>query len=157
VVLTTDEIYSAFYDDYTTLKAFLHSHSYNGNALSCAAAVETLKIFKEEDILKKNEEKFKYMRKIIENKFTELKHVGEIRHIGFISAIELVENKKTKKPFDWKKRIGFSIYREALKRGALLRNLGDIIYFLPPYIIEPHQIEELVNAAHQSYLEVLKR
>jgi adenosylmethionine-8-amino-7-oxononanoate aminotransferase len=157
VVLTTDEIYNAFYDDYTNLKAFLHSHSYNGNALSSAAAVETLKIFKEEDVLEKNKQKYTYMRGLIEDKFSELNFVGDIRHIGFISVIELVENKQTKKPFDWKKRVGFSIYREGLKRGALLRNLGDIIYFLPPYVIEPHQVEDLVNAAHQSYLEVLKR
>ncbi|AEE15431.1 Adenosylmethionine--8-amino-7-oxononanoate transaminase [Thermodesulfobium narugense DSM 14796] len=157
VVLTTEEVYKAFYDDYITLKAFLHSHSYNGNAISSAVAVETLKIFKEENVLEKNKEKYKYMRSLIEDKFCELSHVGEIRHIGFISAVEIVENKKTKKPFNWKRRIGFNIYREALKRGALLRNLGDIIYFLPPYIIEPHQIEALVEAAHQSYLEVLNR
>jgi adenosylmethionine---8-amino-7-oxononanoate aminotransferase len=155
VVLTTDEIYRAFYGEYAELKAFLHSHSYTGNALACAAAVETMHIFREEDVLRSNEAKYALMQRLVRERFGHEPHVGEVRGLGFICAVELVRDRATLEPFDWKARTGLSIYREAMKRGALLRNLGDIIYFMPPYVITEHEIERLVDIAHASMKAVL--
>jgi adenosylmethionine-8-amino-7-oxononanoate aminotransferase len=155
VVLTTDEIYDAFYDDYTSLKAFLHSHSYTGNPLACAVAVEVLNIFEEENILEKNKEKYQYLQKRVKERFSNYKFCGEVRYKGFIVAVELVKNRENKEPFDWKERIGFQIYRKALEKGALLRNLGDIIYFMPPYVIELDEIDKLVDIAYSATKDVL--
>ncbi len=155
VVLTSDEIYEAFYGDYVSLNAFLHSHSYTGNPLGCALASEVLDIFEEEDLLNKNRTKQERLKNKVIERFADYRYCGEVRSVGFITAVELVKDKNTKEPFDWKKRIGFQIYRKALERGALLRNLGDVIYFMPPYVITEDQIDELVDIAFSSVVEVL--
>ncbi|WP_243547319.1 adenosylmethionine--8-amino-7-oxononanoate transaminase [Pseudodesulfovibrio tunisiensis] len=154
-VLTTDEIYGAFYADYTEMKAFLHSHSYTGNPLACAAAVETLNIFRDDDVINVNRAKAAHLRKAVEARFAGHPNVGEIRSLGFICAVELVSDPATKEPFDWKARTGYQIYRKAVERGALLRNLGDVVYFLPPYVITEEQIDELADIAIASVTDVL--
>ncbi len=155
VVLTNNDIYDAFYDDYATMKAFLHSHSYTGNPLGCALAKEVLDIFSDEDILNKNKPKQEYLRNRVAERFSDYKYCGEVRSIGFITAVELVKDKKTKEPFGYKDKLGFQIYRKALKKGALLRNLGNIVYFMPPYVIEKDDIDRLVDIAYESVTEVL--
>ncbi|WP_022850410.1 adenosylmethionine--8-amino-7-oxononanoate transaminase [Limisalsivibrio acetivorans] len=155
VVMATDEIYYSFYDDYETLKAFMHSHSYTGNPLACALAVETLKIFEDENVIENNKDKYGHMRNLIEEAFKGHPNVGEIRHVGFVSAVELVQDRDKMIPFDWKDRTGFQIYRQAVKRGALLRNIGDTMYFMPPYVINKEQITTLVGIAEESLKEVL--
>jgi len=154
-VLTTDKIYSAFYDDYTTLKAFLHSHSFTGNPLACAVANETLKIFKEDNVIEKNREKFPVLQEYLDKKFTGKPHIGEIRHLGCVSAIQLVKDVKTKKSFDWKERKGFQIFRKSITKGAYLRNLGDVIYFMTPYVITEEEMIKLADIAYDSIYEVL--
>ncbi len=155
VTLTTNDIYYAFYCDWKDGKSFLHSHSFDGNALACAAACETLNIFKEENVLDSNKKKYALMRQIIEYYFKDMDFVGEIRHTGFISAVEFVKNKDTKEPFDPSIRFGFKIYRKSLGKGVLLRNLGDILYFLPPYIISDSEIEKLIFSAYLATKEVI--
>jgi adenosylmethionine-8-amino-7-oxononanoate aminotransferase len=157
LTLMTDKIYSAFYDDYNTMKAFLHSHSYSGNALGCAVAVETLKIFEEENIIEKNIHKSNLMRKKVENILTDIPHVGEYRQIGMIGAIELVKDKETKEAFDWQERVGYQIYKIALEKGVLLRPLGNIIYFMPPYVINEDEMDFMIDTARESILEYFNR
>ncbi len=154
VVLTTDKVYQAFYDDYTSMKGFLHSHSYTGNALACALAFEVLKIFEEERILEKNKPKQDYLHLLAQEKFKGCEFCGEVRTTGFITAVEFVEDKRLKKPFDWRKRLGFHIYRRAFGKGVLLRNLGDVIYFMPPYVVGLQEIEKMVDVAYDSAMEV---
>ena len=149
-VVVTDEIYQAFYADYKELKAFMHSHSYTGNALACAAACESLTIFKDEDVLAKNEIKAKMIADKVKRLADAHPHVGEYRHLGMIGALELVEDKPTKKPFDWQKRVGYSIYKIALEKGVLLRPLGNVIYFMPPYVVEEEDIDLMVRVAFES-------
>jgi adenosylmethionine-8-amino-7-oxononanoate aminotransferase len=150
VVMTTDEIYDAFYADYTELKAFLHSHSYTGNALACAAAVESLNIFRSENVLQRNEVKARMMAQKVEVLFQGHPYLGEYRQLGMIGALELVADPKTKTPFDWKRRVGYNIYKKALERGVLLRPLGNVIYFMPPYVVEEEDIDFMVQTAFHS-------
>lgn len=157
LTLTTDEIYNAFYDEYNTFKAFLHSHSYTGNPLGCSVAVETLNIFEDENIIEKNMEKSKYLNEKVREMIRDIPYIGEYRQIGLIGAIKLVENKKTKIPLDSKKRIGYEIYKIALEKGVILRPLGNIIYFMPPFIIRKEEIDRIVNVAKESILEYFNR
>lgn len=150
LTLTTDKIYQAFYDEYTSLKAFLDSHSYTGNPITCALANETLNIFKDENILEKNELKAKLISKKIEELLLDHPHIDGFRQTGMISAIELVKDKKTKEGFDWQQRVGYQIYQIALKHGVLLRPLGNVMYFLPPYIINEDQIDHMIRATRKS-------
>ena len=150
LVVTSNEIYSAFYGDYTELKAFLHSHSYTGNALACAAARESLGIFREENILAQNEAKSHILADRAQKLFSHHPFVGEYRQLGMIGALELVANRQTKEPFDWQKRVGYGIYRIALTRGVLLRPLGNVIYFMPPYVVNEDDIDLMVTVALES-------
>ncbi len=147
-VLTTDNIYQAFYDDYQNLTAFLHSHSYTGNALACRAGLATLEIFQQQPIIENNKQLAVTLSKVAA-RFHEHPNVAEVRQTGLILAIELVKNKKTREPFPWQERRGQKVYQYALSKGVLLRPLGNVIYFMPPYIITAEQLELLADVAWQ--------
>lgn len=153
--ITTQKIYDAFYDEYNTGKAFMHSHTYSGNPLACSAANAVLDIMEDGSVLKKANENAIYFNNIIKDKFSMHKNVGDIRHIGLINAIELVKNKDTKEPFDSKLRTGYQIYKKALKKGVLLRPLGDVIYFNPPLIIEKADMDFVTDTALECLNEIL--
>ena len=153
--VTTQEIYDAFYADYLTGKAFMHSHTYSGNPLGCSAGIEVLNILKDEKIIENANRRAEYFNKIIKEKFLNLDNVGEVRHIGLVNAIEIVKNKKTKENYDSSLRLGYQIYKKALKKGVLLRPLGDIIYFNPPLIIEEKDMDFVTDVARECALEVL--
>ena len=146
VVLTTDTVYDAFYDEYTRLNAFLHSHSYTGNPLACAAANATLAIFRDEPVLERNRATARAMHASVAH-LRDHPHVADIRQRGMILAIELMKDPKTRTPFPWEERRGLRIYRHALTRGALIRPIGTTIYFMPPYVIAPEEIELLATIA----------
>jgi adenosylmethionine-8-amino-7-oxononanoate aminotransferase len=146
VVLTTNGIYSAFYDEYASLRAFLHSHSYTGNPLACAAALANLQIFKDEDVINRNRTLSKAMAEKTQC-LNDHPHVGDVRQTGMIVAIEIIKDKKNKAAYPWQERRGLGVYEYALSKGCLLRPLGNILYFMPPYVINPEQIQELVKIA----------
>jgi len=146
VCLATDAVYRAFYNDYASGKAFLHSHSYAGNALACAAANATLDLFEQEPVLERNRKLAAHMARATE-RFHEHPHVSDVRQCGMIAAIEMVKDRKSREPYPWQERRGRSVYRHALERGALLRPLGDVIYFMPPYVIDEKEIDFLAEVA----------
>ncbi|AFS79546.1 adenosylmethionine-8-amino-7-oxononanoate aminotransferase BioA [Gottschalkia acidurici 9a] len=153
LTITNDKIYNAFYDDYNTFKAFLHSHSYTGNPLGCSVALETLNIFEEENILEKNKEKSQLINKKVKEIIKDIPYIGEYRQLGMVGAIELVEDKKTKSSLDLKKRAGYEIYKIALRKGVIIRPLGNVIYFMPPYIINEDEIDMMIKVAIDSIEE----
>ncbi len=146
VVLTTDEVYSAFYCDYKLYKAFLHSHSYTGNALACAAANATLDLFESENIIERNKETSQYMASKLE-KFRALSNVKEVRQCGMVAAIEL-------EGYDASERIGLKVYQYGLDHGVLLRPLGHIVYFMPPYIITKEEIDVMMDTAYDAITQI---
>jgi len=145
-VITTEPVYQAFYDDYLKLNAFLHSHSFTGNPLGCAAALASLEIFREERTLERN-------RALVERMgararpLTDHPHVAEVRQCGMIVAIELAADKAAREPYPWQERRGLRVYRHALGRGVLLRPIGNVVYFMPPYVIAPEEIDLMVEVA----------
>lgn len=142
VVMTTDEIYSAFYCDYSEQKAFLHSHSYTGNPLACSAALATLDLFESENILANNRKKSAYIAQKLQ-KFISLENIAEVRQTGMVAAIEL-------KGYDPQDRIGLKVYQYALAHGVLLRPLGHVIYFMPPYVISYDEIDMMIETAYNA-------
>ncbi|MCD6433738.1 MAG: adenosylmethionine--8-amino-7-oxononanoate transaminase [Sulfurimonas sp.] len=142
VVLTSNEIYAKFYCDYNEHKAFLHSHSYTGNALACSAANATLDIFENDDIIEKNRVIANYMGEKLQ-KFKELDNVAEVRQTGMICVVEL-------KGYSPEQRIGLKVYQHGLKNGVLLRPLGHIVYFMPPYIITNEEIDKMMDTAYEA-------
>ncbi len=148
VCLTTDSVYDAFYDDYATLKAFLHSHSYTGNALACRTALATLDIFEQDNVIANNCHLAAHMQQATAH-FVEHPNVAEVRQHGMILAIEMVKDKANREPYPWQERRGLKVYQHALKHQALLRPLGNVTYFMPPYVITPEQIDHLAKVAWQ--------
>lgn len=147
-VLTSNAVYQAFYDDYQNLTAFLHSHSYTGNALGCRAALATIDLFQQTDVLGHNRHLAVMMAQAVAH-FNQHPHVAEVRQTGMIVAIELVKDKQTREPFPWQQRRGLKVYQYALSRGVLLRPLGNVIYFMPPYVITEQEIALMVEVAWQ--------
>ena len=142
VVLTSNDIYAKFYCDYNEHKAFLHSHSYTGNALACSAANATLDIFENENIIEENEKKAQYMHEKLQ-KFIKLQNVKSIRQQGMIAVVEL-------KGYDPKERIGLKIHKYCLEDGVLIRPLGHVVYFMPPYIISYSEIDKMMDTVYEA-------
>ena len=147
--ITTDKIYNAFYDDFSALKTFYHGHSFTGNPIACAVAIENLKIMREEKIIENLQPKIIKLKQCLEQ-FENLKHVGDVRQTGMIGAVEMVKDKNTKEPYPFVERTGHKVFKEALKNGAILRPIGNVIYFMPPLIIKNEEIEKLTKIAYNA-------
>ena len=142
VTMLTDEIYQDFYCDYNEGKSFLDSHSYTGNTLACAAANATLDIFEDENVVEKNRNTAALMATLL-SEFETLKHVKEIRQRGMIAAIEL-------ESFPSGKRLNLEMYQYALKHEVLLRPLGNVVYFMPPYTMNEDEITKMFTIAREA-------
>jgi adenosylmethionine-8-amino-7-oxononanoate aminotransferase len=146
VVLTRESVYEAFYDEYAHLRAFLHSHSYTGNPLACTAALATLAIFESDDVVERNRALAAHLGQRVQE-LAELEHVAEVRQTGMIVAAEIARHGNRQAPFPWQERRGLRVYRHGLAHEALLRPIGNVVYFMPPYVITPEQIDRLVATA----------
>ena len=145
-VLTTDEVYQAFYDDYDSLRAFFHSHSYTGNPLACAVAHATLDLFESENTIEKNRE----LAKAMSDSFAHLSdhpNIAEVRQTGMVIAAEMIKDKKTREPYAWQERRGLKVYMHGLENECLLRPIGNVVYIMPPYVISPDEIKHLAKIA----------
>ncbi len=83
-------------------------------------------------------------------------NVAEVRQTGMITAIELVKDKVTRTPFPWQERRGMRIFEHALSRGALLRPIGGVLYFMPPYVISPDEVRQLVQIAKDGISQAVR-
>ena len=125
-VLTTDAVYAAFYDEYEKLNAFLHSHSFTGNPLACAAALASLALFSENAVLERNRALAAHLGARAAA-LAELPHVAEVRQRGMIVAAEMARDTKARTPYPWQERRGLRVYRHALSRGVVLRPIGNVV------------------------------
>jgi len=142
-VLTTASIYDAFLDE-SRERAFLHSHSYTGNPLACAAALASLAIFATEPVLERNRQTARRMHEL-SRPFASHSNVAEVRQTGMILAVELVADAGLRRPFAASERRGLRAYRHALERGVILRPLGDILYWMPPYCVGEEELLQLAD------------
>lgn len=133
VTLTTDEIYQAFYDD-SVARGFLHSHSYTGNALACSAALATLAIFEQDQVLMKNQKTQAYINAQLATwGDMPIKH---LRHQGMIWAFDVITNSS---------KFQQDFYQQALSQGLLLRPIDNTVYFMPPYVISESEIDFMLS------------
>jgi len=153
-VLTTQRVYDAFYAEYSAGKAFLHSHSYTGNPLACRAALETLNIFRDEPVLERNRALAAHLAKRLAA-LRDHPNVADVRQQGMIAAVELVADKATRRDFPTEERRGLRVYLHGLEHGALLRPLGNIIYFMPPYVVTEGEIDHLVDVARAGIIRAV--
>lgn len=147
-VLATQSIYDGFLDD-SRERAFLHSHSYTGNPLACAAALASLSIFDSDDVLAHNRATAARMAQLAAP-LAGHAHMADLRQAGMIVAFELTRDGDRRTPFDPALRIGLRAYRAALERGVVLRPLGDILYWMPPYCIDEGQLQLLAQVTREA-------
>ena len=148
-VLTTDEVYAAFLGDYAANNAFLHSHTFSGNPIACAAALASLAIFRDEPVLARNRTLAAHLARRLEP-LGRHPRVANLRQTGWIAAFDLVVDPDSRRPYPAAERRGLRFYRRALEGGVLLRPLGDTVYFLPPYCIDEGDIDRMVDAARDA-------
>ena len=147
-VLATQSIYDGFLDD-SRERAFLHSHSYTGNPLACAAALASLEIFRSDDVLVRNRATATRMAELAAP-LAQHPHMADLRQAGMIVAFELTRGGNRRTPFDPGLRVGLRAYRAALERGVVLRPLGDILYWMPPYCIDEAQLQLLAQVTREA-------
>jgi adenosylmethionine-8-amino-7-oxononanoate aminotransferase len=138
VTLCSDRVEMAFRSE-NRLHTFYHGHSYTGNALACAAANASLRIFDEEPVF----ERIAVMAEINSERLAELKkfpQVGEVRQIGTIGAIELRADDA-----GYLSAVRPKLYQFFLERGVLLRPLGNVVYVLPPFVIAPGELRHVYD------------
>ncbi|MFT3757157.1 MAG: adenosylmethionine--8-amino-7-oxononanoate transaminase [Pseudoxanthomonas sp.] len=143
-VLATQAIHDAFLDD-SRERAFLHSHSYTGNPLACAAALASLQIFRSDNVIANNRITADKMSKLAAH-IGQHRHVADTRQTGMVVAFELTRDGDKATPFPAAARVGLHAYRAALQRGVVLRPLGDVLYWMPPYCIDDTQLALLAEA-----------
>lgn len=130
---TTERIYDVFLSEDRD-KTFFHGHSYTANPLGCAVALASLELFRTERTLERVVRLERQLRAGLD-RFREFAHVGDVRVIGGVGIIELVQDKSTGAAGGYLDRVGPLLAEEFLRRDLLLRPLGNILYFMPPYAI----------------------
>jgi adenosylmethionine-8-amino-7-oxononanoate aminotransferase len=147
--LTTEKIYQAFLGRPDENKTFFHGHTFTGNPLGCAAALASLKLFKQARLLDNVRKNIRLLAKEL-LEFYKLKYVGEIRQCGTMVGIELLG-------FPAKLRMGHRVILEARKRGAILRPLGDVIVLMPPLSIKAGELRHLLAITYKSIESATER
>ncbi|WP_226617728.1 adenosylmethionine--8-amino-7-oxononanoate transaminase [Cytobacillus firmus] len=154
--LTTEEIYREFYGEYEEMKTFFHGHSYTGNQLGCAVALANLEIYEKENLVEQAAKKAEVIQSELAA-LKSLKHVGDIRQVGLMCGIELVQDKETGKLFPWESRMGYHATLEMRKRGMLTRPLGDVVVFMPPLASTDDQIRKMIQIMRDSIEAVTEK
>lgn len=153
VTYTTEEIYEAFYDDYETLTTFFHGHSYTGNQLGCAVAIENLRLFESECVIEQVNEKAEYVKELLKE-IAALPHVGDVRQLGLMCGIEIVYSKEKKEPFPFESRIAYHITLKMRELGMLTRPTGDVVVFMPPLASTKEELKEMIDIIRKAIVEV---
>ena len=149
-VLTTDAVAALFEGDWAEGRAFLHSNTYTGNALGVAVANAVLDVFARDDILGRVATHGPALRQAMGALVARRPDLpfASPRGCGMVAAVDL--RGPGGAPLDPRRRTGYRVYREAVRRGALLRPIGDTMYLFPPLTIEPADLEQIVAVLEAS-------
>jgi adenosylmethionine-8-amino-7-oxononanoate aminotransferase len=151
--LAKEKIYKAFLGEHSDLKTFFHGHTYTGNALACSVALESLKLFNKNHLLKKIQSNVLYLEKKLQ-KFLELSHVAEIRQCGTMIGIHLMKDKDKKEEYSIREKIGIRVCQKVRDYGVILRPLGNVIVLMPPLSIQKRELDHLLKAAYRAICDI---
>lgn len=147
--LTTQQLFDGFLAEPEDCKTFYHGHTYTGNALACAAAIASLELFAENNIIASLPEKIEMLESYL-NKMAALPFVGNCRNIGLMAGVEIVKDKDTKQSFEYKHQIGAKLCSAMRSKGAMLRPLGDVIVIMPPVAIDIDTLQKLLEIIYET-------
>ena len=148
LVMSTDKIYAAFYDD-DVARGFLHSHSYTGNPMACRAALAMLDLFAAENTLAANRMKSARLNELLQGIAADPR-IRDYRNRGMIWAFDAIVN-------DTDKAASFSrrFHEAALKHELLLRPIGTTVYLMPPYVLDDDELVHLARSTHSAFNEAM--
>jgi adenosylmethionine-8-amino-7-oxononanoate aminotransferase len=145
--LATERVYGAFLGEFAEFKTFFHGHTYTGNPLACAAALATLEVLESDQVLEQLAAKIDLLGTLLAEHVAPLPAVGEIRHRGFMTGIEVAG-------FPYEERVGHQVTLAARERGAIIRPLGDVVVLMPPLSISDDELRRLVAITGESIASV---
>jgi adenosylmethionine-8-amino-7-oxononanoate transaminase len=151
--LTSQKVFDAFLGDFAEKKTFFHGHSYTANQLGCAAALANLEIFRKESVLRAIAARARALDGLLQ-RFWTLSHVGDIRRVGLIAAVELVRDWRTRQPYRWEERVGARICEVMRRHGVLSRPIGNVLLIMPPYCTTDDQLGQICNSMVKGIREV---
>jgi adenosylmethionine-8-amino-7-oxononanoate aminotransferase len=143
--LATQEVFDAFLGRYEEFRTFFHGHSYTANPLGCAAALASLEVFEQEDVLERIQPRIRHFWKLLERELGDHPHVGEIRGRGLMAGLELVADRPTKAPYPLAAQVGNGVGRAARARGILIRPIGNVVVLMPPLAMTKPLLTRLVR------------
>ncbi len=154
--LFKEEIYAAFLGRYEELKTFFHGHTYTGNPLAAAAALANIALVKKPGFLpgiNRRSARLAALLKPLEH----LPHVGDVRQLGLMAGIELVQDRDSRTPFPARQRVARRVILKARERGVIIRPLDDTVALMPPLPISYGELKRLAGAAAWAIREVTER
>ncbi|MBL8829800.1 MAG: adenosylmethionine--8-amino-7-oxononanoate transaminase [Planctomycetaceae bacterium] len=143
--MTTTDVWNAFLGRSSEGRHFYHGHTYSGNPLCAAVALESLHIFRDERVLERLPAKIDRLAEHL-RRLAEHRHVASVRQCGLIAGIELVEDKATRRPYPAAMRMGHQVCRRARDQGVLIRPLGDVVVVMPPLAIRDKELDQIIAA-----------
>ncbi len=150
--ITNQKVYDAFLGDYEEYKTFFHGHSYAGNPISCAASIANIEVFEKNNTLTELKYKVEYFENELKE-FSGLEHVGNVRNKGLMAGIELVEDKKSKKPYEAGLKMGWNVADKAMENEVMLRPLGNVVVLMPPIGNPMEDLKKLMKVTFRSIKE----
>ena len=154
-VLTTDAIYGLFDADYAAGRAFLHSNTFTGNALAVAVALAVLDVFADDGVLGRVSAQGPRLAAAMHKIADDRRYLRNVRGCGMVAAVDIRD--ADGRGLDPRRRTGYHVYREAVRRGALLRPLGDTMYLFPPLTVTDVEIDEMAAILGDSLDAVFRR
>jgi adenosylmethionine-8-amino-7-oxononanoate aminotransferase len=154
-VLTTDAIFALFDADYADGRAFLHSNTFTGNGLAVAVALAVLDVFAADDVLGRVAAQGPRLLEAMQKIAGARPWLRNVRGCGMVAAVDIRD--ADGRPLDPRRRTGWHVYREAVRRGALLRPLGDTMYLFPPLTVSAADIDEMGTILADSLDAVFSR
>jgi lysine--8-amino-7-oxononanoate aminotransferase len=151
--LVSNAIYDAFYGDFAELMQFFHGHSFTGNQLGCAVALASLDLFERDALLPRVQDSSRFLARRLQA-VAALPHVGDVRRCGLMVGVELVADRESKEPFDWRERMGHRVCQRARELGLLTRPLGDVVVLMPPLASEHDDLEAMVGILELAIMDV---
>ena len=152
--LTTEAVFNAFLGKYEAFKTFFHGHSFTGNQLGAAVAIESLEMLNSKASRAQRVKLEAWFANDLECLWT-LKSVGDIRRVGLVAGVELVKDWQTRTPYSLGERAGLRVCEAMAKRGVLTRPIGSVVVLMPPYCMTRSQVTTMVQALRDSIQETL--
>ncbi len=154
--LATEKVYEAFLGTIAECKTFYHGHTYTGNALACAAAIASLDLFEQHNLIAVLPEKIHLIADAL-HPLQKLDLIGDVRQCGMMVGIEIVRDKRTKASFRFDKTLGARVCMAMRPKGAILRPLGDVIVLMPAPGIDKATLRRLLDIVVETLAQDLPR